>query len=139
MNMSQVWLGRIYLKEEGGYEIILRALGHYRKRLKSIGKSPELKDAPMFATIVISEASKIGPQIDPAISKIKNALEHPETLSELQADVPLYEKALNCYESDIKRAQNEEFYSNLLSGNDYVSTDYYNIKTALEKISQFSV
>lgn len=138
MSMSQIWLGRIYLKEEGGYEIILRALGHYRKRLKSIGKSPELKDAPMFATIVISEASKTGPQIDPAISKIKNALEHPETLPELQADVPLYEKALNCYESDIKRAQNEKFYSDLLSGNDYVLSDYSNIKTALEKIRQFS-
>jgi hypothetical protein len=137
--MSQVWLGGIYLKEEGGYEIILRALGHYRKRLKSIGKSPELKDAPMFATIVISEASKTGPQIDPAISKIKNALEHPEMLSQLQADVPLYEKALNCYESDIKRAQNEKFYSDLLCDNAHVVVDYSNIKPALEKISQFSV
>ncbi|MBI5147493.1 MAG: hypothetical protein HZA84_09830 [Thaumarchaeota archaeon] len=136
--MPQVWLGGIYLKEEGGYEIILRALAHYRKRLKSIGKSPELKDAPMFATLVISEASKTGPQIDPAISKIKNALECPETLSELQADIPLYEKALNCYESDIKRAQNEKFYSDLLSGNDYIMADYSNIKTALEKIKQFS-
>ncbi len=136
--MSHVWVGGIYLKEEGGYEIVLRALSHYRKRLKSIGKSPELKDAPMFATIVISEASKTGPQIDPAISKIKNALEHPETLSELYADVPLYEKALNCYESDIKRAQNEKFYSDLLSGNEYLADDYSNIKTALKKITQFS-
>lgn len=136
--MSEVWLGRIYLKEEGGYEIVLRALSHYRKRLKSIGKSPELKDAPMFATLVVSEASKTGPQIDPAISKIKNALEHPETLSELQADIPLYEKALNCYESDIKRAQNEKFYSDLLFGNDHAMADYSNIKTALEKMSQFA-
>lgn len=136
--MSQVWLGGIYLKDEGGYEIVLRAMDHYLKRLKSIGKSPELKDAPMFAQIVISEASKTGPQIAPAISKIKNALGHPGTIQELQADVQLYEKALICYESDIRRAQNEKFYSDLLAGNDHVQTDYKNIKSALEKIKQFS-
>lgn len=136
--MSQVWLGGIYLKDEGGYEIVLRAMSHYLKRLKSIGKSPELKDAPMFAQIVISEASKIGPQIAPAISKIKNALGHPDTIQELQADIQLYEKALICYESDIRRAQNEKFYSDLLAGNDHASADYKNIKSSLEKIKQFS-
>lgn len=138
--MSQIWLGRIYLKEEGGYEIILRALSHYRKRLKSIGRSPELKDAPMFAQIVIQEASKTGPLIDPAISKLKNALANPETLNDLQSDVPLYEKALICYQSDIKKAQNEseKFYLELLSGNPAAMTDYANITTTLEKINQFS-
>lgn len=136
--MSQIWLGGIYLKDEGGYEIVLRAMNHYLKRLRSIGKSPELKDAPMFAQIVISEAGKIGPQIAPAISKIKNALGNPETIQELQADIPLYEKALTCYESDIKRAQSEKFYSDLLVGNDFASTDYKNIRPALEKIKQFS-
>lgn len=138
--MSQIWLGRIYVKEEGGYEIILRALSHYRKRLKSIGRSPELKDAPMFAQIVIQEASKTGPLIDPAISKLKNALANPETLNDLQSDVPLYEKALICYQSDIKKAQNEseKFYLELLSGNPAAITDYANITMALEKINQFS-
>lgn len=138
--MSQIWLGRIYLKEEGGYEIILRALGHYRKRLKSIGRSPELKDAPMFAQIVIQEASKTGPLIDPAISKLKNALANPETLNDLQSDIPLYEKALICYQSDIKKAQNEseKFYLELLSGNPAAITDYANITMTLEKINQFS-
>lgn len=138
--MSQIWLGRIYLKEEGGYEIILRALSHYRKRLKSIGRSPELKDAPMFAQIVIQEASKTGPLIDPAISKLKNALANPETLNDLQSDIPLYEKALICYQSDIKKAQNEseKFYLELLSGNPAAITDYANITMTLEKINQFS-
>ncbi|MGI0023008.1 MAG: hypothetical protein ACRD9Q_09125 [Nitrososphaeraceae archaeon] len=137
--MYQIWLGGIYLKEEGGYEIILRALNHYRKRLKSIGQSPELKNAPMFSQIVLQEANKIGPMLDQAISKIKNALESPETLNVLQADIPLYEKALICYHSDIQKAQNktESFYLELLSDNT-IMTDYANIKTALEKINQFS-
>ena len=138
--MSQIWLGGIYLKEEGGYEIILRALNHYKKRLKSLGQSPELKNAPMFAQIVLQEANKTGPMIGPAISKIKNALEHPETLNDLQGDITLYEKALNCYQSDIQKAQNEteQFYLELLAGNHMAMTDYTNIKTALEKINQFS-
>ena len=138
--MSQIWLGGIYLKEEGGYEIILRALNHYKKRLKSIGQSPELKNAPMFAQIVLQEANKTGPMIDPSISKIKNALQNPETLNDLQADIVLYEKALNCYQSDIQKAQNEteRFYLELLSGNYVAMTDYANIKTALEKINRFS-
>jgi hypothetical protein len=138
--MSQVWLGGIYLKEEGGYEIVLRALNHYRKRLKLIGRSPELKNAPMFAQIVIQEANKTGPMLDHAISKIKNALENPKTLNDLQADIALYEKALNCYYSDVQKAQNEteKFYLELLSGNNAAMTDYKNIKMALEKVNQFS-
>jgi len=138
--MSQVWLGGIYLREEGGYEIVLRALNHYRKRLKLIGKSPELKNALMFVQIVIQEANKTGPILDQAISKIKNALENPETLNDLQADIALYEKALNCYHSDIQKAQNgtEKFYLELLSGNNEAMTDYKNIKVALEKVNQFS-
>ena len=138
--MSQIWIGGIYLKEEGGYEIILRALYHYRKRLKSIGRSPELTNAPMFAQIVLQEANKTGPLIDPAISKIKNALVHPETLSDLHADISLYERALVCYHSDIQKAANgtDEFYSKLISDNAMAMTDYPNIKLALEKIKQFS-
>jgi hypothetical protein len=98
-----VWLGGIYLKEEGGYEVVLRALTHYRKRLKSIGRSPELRNAAMFAQIVQQEAMKTGPLIDPTIDKIKKALESPEVLNKLQADIPLFEKALSCYYSDIQK------------------------------------
>lgn len=136
--MSQVWTGGIYLKDEGGYEIVLRSLKHYKKRLKSIGRSPELTNAPMFAQIVLQEANKTGPLIDPAISKMTDALGTPDTLSELQADVPLYERALLCYQSDIQKAQNntDEFYSKLISDNAMAMTDYQNIATALEKIKQ---
>ncbi|MFY9300887.1 MAG: hypothetical protein WAO91_06835 [Candidatus Nitrosotenuis sp.] len=139
--MSQkVWLGRIYLREEGGYEIILRALHHYKKRLKNIGRSPELKDAPMFAQLVQHEAGKTGPLIDPIINKIKAGLQNPESLESLRADIPIFEKALNCYQSDIQKSQASQgsFYSDLISDKNVAASDLAKIKDALGKINQFS-
>ena len=40
---NKIWLGGIYLKDEGGYEIILKSLNHYKNRLKTLSESPELK------------------------------------------------------------------------------------------------
>jgi hypothetical protein len=139
--MSQkIWLGRIYLKEEGGYEIILRALCHYKKRLRSIGRSPELRDAAMFSQIVQQEAMKTGPAIDQAVGKIKNGLENPDTLNELQSDIPIFEKALSCYQADIQKAKNssDKFYSELIPDVSAVTADLEKIKTALSKISEFT-
>ncbi len=31
---EKIWLGGIYLKEEGGYKIILKSLTHYKKDYK---------------------------------------------------------------------------------------------------------
>ena len=59
---EKTWLGGIYLKEEGGYEIILRALNHYKKRLRTISSSPELSEAPMFVQVVEQEAMKTFPK-----------------------------------------------------------------------------
>ena len=47
-----VWMGGIFLKDEGGYEIVLKSLAHYKKRLQTIHESPELKEAAaMFAPV----------------------------------------------------------------------------------------
>lgn len=139
--MSQkAWLGGIYLKEEGGYEIVLRALNHYKKRLKSIGRSPELQGAAMFAQVVQQEAKKTGPLVDQTINKIKNGLENPDSLNELQADIPVFEKALGCYQSDIQKAQSESdaFYSELIPDLKVALSDLQKIKTALSRLSEFS-
>jgi hypothetical protein len=139
--MSQkAWLGGIYLKDEGGYEIVLRALDHYKRRLKSIGRSPELKNAAMFAQIIQQEAMKTGPMIDQVIIKIKSGLESPHTLNELQSEIPLFEKALKCYHSDIQKATNnsDKFYLELIPDSKSVESDIAKINIALSKISQFS-
>jgi hypothetical protein len=37
------WIGGIYLKEEGGYEILLKSLTHYEKRLKNNSSQSRIK------------------------------------------------------------------------------------------------
>ena len=72
---EKLWIGGIYLKEEGGYEIILKSLIHYRKRLQTIHESPELKEAAaMFAPILQSTARKKMPIIEEAKEKIYQVL-----------------------------------------------------------------
>lgn len=136
----KVWLGGIYLKEEGGYDLVLRALYHYKKRLKNIGRSPELKGAPMFAQLVQHEASKIGPLIEPLINKLKEGLQNPQTLRALESDIPILEKALTCYKSDIQKLQanSDQFYSELISNKDAAVADLANIQTALDEIARFA-
>ena len=93
--MSQkIWLGGIYLRDEGGYELVLRSLKHYKKRLKNIRKSPEIKDAPMFATIIEQEAIKTFQGADSLILKINEALLKPEMLQTLEPELPVMQKAM---------------------------------------------
>ncbi len=137
--MSQkIWLGGIYLKEEGGYELVLRVLHHYKKRLRNIRKSPEIKDAPMFAQIIEQEAMKAYPLVGGLITKLSDGLQNPEILKSLESDIPLFEKALNCYQSDIQKTDSDSFYSELIPDKNLALSDYNIIKSALEKIAQFS-
>ena len=65
-----VWIGRIFLKDEGGYEIVLKSLVHYKKRLQTIHESPELKEAAaMFAPVLQGQAQKRIPMIDETKTK----------------------------------------------------------------------
>jgi hypothetical protein len=135
---EKVWLGRIYLKSEGGYEIVLKALNHYKKRLRNIDASPELAGAPMFVQIVQQEASKTYPAVNALISKITKGLEDSETLNSIQTDVPLMERALKCYQSDIEKMKNgDEFYSSLI-GSVEADRELTDTQVALEKINQFA-
>ena len=103
---DKVWLGGIFLKDEGGYEIILKSFAHYKKRLQTIGSSPELKEAAaMFAPVLQQQAVKIVPQIDIAVSKIQDALSDSIPVDSLADDVQLMQKALECYQSDIEKAE----------------------------------
>ena len=72
---EKIWLGGIYLKEEGGYKIILKSLTHYKKRLQSIHASPEVKQAAaMFAPVLQSQAKKRIPMIESAKENIEKFL-----------------------------------------------------------------
>lgn len=138
---DKIWLGAIYLKDEGGYEIILRSLNHYKKRLKTLGSSPELKDSSaMFGSLLQQEAMKTIPKIDEMTKKIKDALSDDMVLNSLSEDRSFLVKALSCYESDINKAQNtgHAYFLKLVGDLPFVKKDLDIVKNALDRINQFS-
>ena len=137
---EKVWLGGIYLKDEGGYEIILRSLIHYKKRIMTIDKSPEIKDsAAMFGGILLLAARKEMPKINETIQKIQKGLSDTQSVNTLEEDIPFLEKALSSYELDIQKAQDtgHEYYLNLVGDLASVKDDLNLIKIAKSKITQF--
>ncbi len=138
---EKTWIGAIYLKDEGGYEIVLKSLRHYKNRLKTIGNSPDLKEtAGMFATILNQQAMKTVPKIDEVIEKIQNNLGGIQSVRKLSDDVPFLEKALLCYETDIHKAQDigNKYFVKLVGNMKEAKNDLNNIKIALDKIKQYS-
>ena len=136
--MSQkIWLGGIYLRDEGGYELVLRSLKHYKKRLKNIRKSPEIKDAPMFATIIEQEAIKAFQGADSLILKINEALLKPEMLQTLESELPLMQKAMECYFSDIQKVGSDSFYSELILDKMTALQDLKTIQDSLQKLGVY--
>ncbi|AJW71015.1 hypothetical protein [Nitrosopumilus adriaticus] len=138
---GKFWIGSIYLKDEGGYEIVIKSLNHYRNRLKTIGNSPELKDAAaMFSSVLNQQAVKTIPKIDEMLLKIQNSLSDTNELKKLEEDIPFIEKALSCYDADIKKAQDtgHEYFVKLIGNMVEARDDLNTIKIALQKIKQFS-
>lgn len=137
---EKTWLGRIYFKDEGGYEIVLKSLNHYKNRLKTLNNSPELKEAAaMFAPVLNQQAMKTIPIIDETIKKIQDSLNDIESINNLQEDIPFLEKALTCYESDIHKAEDTgyEYFVKLVGDMVQARKDLETIKIALKKINQF--
>ncbi|MDX1596823.1 MAG: hypothetical protein R3327_07795 [Nitrosopumilaceae archaeon] len=131
------WIGGIFI-QNGGYEIILKSLNHYKKRLRNIAKSPELKDSgAMFGSILEQEAMKTFPKVDKAIENLQKCLEQNQ-LESLYDDLSFFEKSLTCYESDIKKAQNtgHEYYLKLVGDLPKTKDDLPLIKEAKSKIFQ---
>jgi len=138
---EKIWLGGIYLKNEGGYEIILKSLNHYKKRLKTLDDSPELKDAgAMFASILNQQAMKTVTKIHEMIEKILNYLKDIQIVNFVDEDISFLEKALTCYESDIHKAEDTgyEYFVNLVGNMLQARKDLQVIKIALLRINQFS-
>ena len=138
---DKVWLGGIFLKDEGGYEIILKSFAHYKKRLQTIGSSPELKEAAaMLAPVLQQQAVKIVPQIDVTVSKIQDALSDSIPVDSLADDVPLMQKALECYQSDIEKAETtgHEYFQKLLGDITRAKQNSTIIAQAIDKIKQVS-
>ena len=136
-----VWMGGIFLKDEGGYEIVLKSLIHYKKRLQTMHESPELKEAAaMFAPVLQSQAQKRIPMIDETKQRIEQMLEDSIPTQSLEQDLEILEKALECRQADIEKALDtgKEYFIKLLGDLQEVGKDLEPIKNALVKIKQYS-
>ena len=139
--VKRAWIGGIYLKEEGGYEIILKSLIHYKKRLQTIHQSPELKEAAaMFAPILQSTARKKIPVIDEVKEKIDHCLLNLIPVQSLEQNLEILQKALECRKADIEKAENTgaEYFIKLLGDVHKARNDLEEIEKALIKINQYS-
>lgn len=154
---DRIWLGGIYLKEEGGYKIVLKSLNHYKKRLRTLSESPELKGvAAMFASVLQQQAAKTIPEIDAVSRRILECLggrgvrdggasggegrgNSRGGLGGLADDVPFMEKALACYKSDITKAQDTgyEYFVRLVGDMEAAAGDMDEIERALQNIGVF--
>ena len=137
---DKIWTGGLFLKNEGGYEIILKSLEHYKKRLKTISNSPELKDsAAMFSSVLNQEAMKTIPKIEEVIKKIRTALLDEGSLDTLKEEIPFMQKSLVCYESDINKARDtgHEYFLKLVGDMRVAEKDMTHVKNAQKKIAEF--
>ncbi|RZD44822.1 MAG: hypothetical protein CXT78_06035 [Thaumarchaeota archaeon] len=138
---EKLWMGGIYLKEEGGYEIILKSLIHYKKRLQTIHQSPELKEAAaMFAPLLQSTARKKIPVINEVKEKMEQCLLNLIPVQSLEQDLEVLQKALECRKADIIKAEETgaKYFINLLEDVHKARKDLDQIEKALIKINQYS-
>jgi len=137
---KKIWIGGIYIKEEGGYKIILKSLIHYKKRLQTIHASPELKEAAaMFAPVLQSQAKKRIPIIDETKEKIEQYLLNLIPIQSLGQNLEILEKSLECRKADIKKAEDTgvEYFIKLIGDVQEARNDLEPIKIALKKIKQY--
>ena len=138
---EKIWIGGIYLKDEGGYEIVLKSLIHYKKRLQTIHASPELKEAAaMFAPVLQSQAKKRIPMINEVKEKVEQSLLNTIPAQSLEQNLEILVKALECYKADIEKAEDTgvEYFVKLLGDVHEARNDLESIKNALIKIKQHS-
>jgi len=135
---ARTWLGGIYLRGKGN-GIVLRALDHYRRRVANVGSDPQIRDVPSLRMLLVEEGKKTAEKV-PLVIKIINAgQDNPKLIEQVEFEVPLIEKALNCYKSDIEKIVNtmEERYTYLFDEPKNLQEDLPLIKEALVKIKQF--
>ena len=138
---EKIWLGGIYLKEEGGYKIILKSLTHYKKRLQTIHASPEVKQAAaMFAPVLQSQAKKRIPMIESTKENIEKFLLDSTSIESLEQNLEIIEKALECRKSDIEKAEStsEDYFIKLIKDVEESKKDIPDIDNALLKIKAYT-
>ena len=94
----------------------------------------------MFAPILVSQAQKRFPMVIEAQKKIEQMLHDSISAQSLEQDLEILQKALECHQSDIEKAQDtgKEYFMKLLGDLQEAQKDLEPIKNALVKIKQYS-
>jgi len=88
---SKNWLGGIYLRQ-GGYNIVLRALDYYKNKVDNVGSDPQME-----------EGKKTSKKIQVVTKIIQVGLNDPKLIQQIQFEIPIIQKALNSYKTDIEK------------------------------------
>lgn len=133
------WLGGIYLRGRG-YGIVIKALNHYRKRVVNVGNDPQLKESAMnLRMLVADEGKKTAQKVDVVIKIINAGKKDPKLINQVQFEVPLMEKALKCYQTDIEKIADtmQERYVDLFDEPKNLQFDLPLIEEALQEIKKY--
>lgn len=136
---GRTWVGGIYLRG-GGHKIVLRALNHYKNRVETVGADPQLKESAItLRSLVVKEGKKTSQKVQLLIKIINAGLNDPKLINQVEFQVPLIEKALNCYGADVEKIVNtmQERYVTLFDEPKNLRDDLPLVKEALSKINQF--
>ena len=134
--MSKIWEGKKFITQGTGKEIIINALNHYKRRLETIESDETVKEMGMSLMMIFKqEAQKNLQKINLVMNKLSDGVD--ETI---QDDIPILEKALNCYHADILKIEKtmiENCYE-LFDEPKNLKNQLPLIKDALDKINKFS-
>lgn len=136
---DRVWIGGIYLKDEGGYEVVLRALRYYLKLLKGISEAPATSGSPTLARLLQQEADRVGPAVLRAGQNLKSGLADPETLAAVQNNVQHIQKALDSYRAGVREALGGSVYHKELVGKGHLTEDEsLAVEEARRRVEEFA-
>lgn len=138
---DRAWTGSIFLRDEGGFELVMRALNHYNRRLRRISASPEIAGAgAMFGSVLDAEAARTAPQLGAVAARLRAGLADPKALAAVEGDIGVIEKAMTCYRSDAAKASADgahAYYAKLVEGNVHYREDAAAIDGALAKLKGY--
>ena len=98
---GDAWLGGIYLKDEGGYYIVMRALQYYLRVLKKLSGGAGSELSATLSHIIQQEAGRVGPLVLQAGKDLKEGMANGTRLAAVQNNIQYVLKALESYRAGV--------------------------------------
>ena len=140
MTRDRAWLGQIFIGDEGGFDVIMRALDHYGRRLRHVLGSPEIAGAAaMLGSILQSESARTARRLGPIADRLRAGLTDASVLAGLEGDVDTIERAMACYRSDCRKAAGgaHPYYAGLVEGNAHYMQDLAVLDDCIRKLRMY--